>query len=217
MTVGTKNSCESKNDRWDGSGDATGDADGDLVSAIPVAGGDGLMPEHPLGGRFWVLTPSDDDEDGEVDMVAASPSLDAGSLRYLCRTPEEVGDRDLNDSIQEMARRSIKRLHRCQMQRQAAMEFIAMEGTSNSMMSTPLGRSSSKKSVNLPVLGPSVFVDDGQEGWTVVHRRRWSPEFGKNAHNPAVDPSFAGRLKLQGTGSINLRPSPVSVRRAQPG
>jgi hypothetical protein len=198
-----------------------GDAGGDLATPAPAADrirlNDGKAPEHPLEGRFWVLAPSDDEEEDEVARDVVSPLPDSGSLRYLCRTQEEVGDRDLNDSIQEMARRSIKRLHRCQMQRQAAMEFIAMEGTSNSMMSTPLGRSSSKKSVNLPVLGPSVFVDDGQEGWTVVHRRRWSPEFGKNAHNPAVDPSFAGRLKLQGTGSINLRPSPVSVRRAQPG
>jgi hypothetical protein len=211
MTVGTKNSCESKNDRWDGSGDATGDADGDLVSAIPVAGGDGLMPEHPLGGRFWVLTPSDD-EDGEVDMVAASPSPDAGSLRYLCRTPEEVGDRDLNDPTREAARRSIKRIHRRQMQRAAAMDFMVMEGTSLSTMSTPLGRSVSKKSLILPVLEPSIFVDNDQEGWTVVHRRRWSPEFGKKAQNPGSDPTFSDRSNLLGAGSIKLRPCPGSFR-----
>ncbi|KAM0842343.1 hypothetical protein ACQ4PT_058412 [Festuca glaucescens] len=199
-----------------GSGDAVGDAGGDLATPAPAAVRlrltDGKAPEHPLEGRFWVLAPSDDEDEDEDAMDVVSPLPDAGSLRYLCRTPEEVGDRDLNDSIQDMARRSIKRLHRRQMQRKAAMEFMAMEGTLSSPMSTPLGRSGSKKSVNLPVLEPSVFDDDGQEGWTVVHRQRWSPEFGKKAPDPVIDPSFAGRSKLHGMGSINLRPCPVSVR-----
>jgi hypothetical protein len=52
------------------------------------------------------------------------------------------------------------------MQRKAAMDFMAMEGMLVSPLSTPLGRSI-PKSVNLPVLEPSVFHDDGQEGWTI--------------------------------------------------
>jgi hypothetical protein len=149
-----------------GSGDAVGDAGDDLATPTPVTARrrlcDETTPEHPLGGRFWVLSQSDDEDEDDVAMDAASPFPDAGSLRYLCRTPEEVGDRDLSESIQDMARRSIKRLHRRQMQRKAAMEFMAMEGTSSSQVSMPLGRSGSTKSVNLPVIPPSVFNDDGQ-------------------------------------------------------
>jgi hypothetical protein len=74
-----------------------------------------------------------------------SPLRDASSFRYLYRTPEADGDRDLNESTQELARRMIKRLHRQQLQRKAGMDFIAMEGTLSSPMTTPLGRSVSKK------------------------------------------------------------------------
>jgi hypothetical protein len=130
-----------------GSGDALGDAGEDLSAPDPAATpsrfNDGGALEHPPEGRFWVLSSSDDEEEDEVAIVSPLPS--AGSWRYLCRTPEEVADRDLQDPIRELARRSIKRLHRRQMQRQVAMAFMAMEGTSLSTMSTPLGRSSSKK------------------------------------------------------------------------
>jgi hypothetical protein len=106
------------------------DADGDLATPAPVTARrrlfDGITPEHSLGGRFWVLSPSDDEDEDDVAMDVTSPLPAAGSWRYLCHTPEEADDRDLCESIQGMARRSIKRIHRCRMQRQAAMEFMAI-------------------------------------------------------------------------------------------
>jgi hypothetical protein len=131
---------------------------------------DGITPEHSLGGRFWVLSPSDDEDEEEVAMDAASPLPDAGSWKYLCRTPEEMGDRDLCESTQGMARRATKRLHRRILQRQAAIDFMAIGGRPVSEVALSLGRSVSKKSVNFPVMPPSVFTDDGKGGWTVVRR-----------------------------------------------
>ncbi|KAK1605426.1 hypothetical protein QYE76_029099 [Lolium multiflorum] len=118
------------------SGDAEGDAGDALATLTPATErrtfSDGSTPEYPLGGRFWVLSSSDEESEDDVAMDAES-ATEAGSLRYLCRTPEEVGDRDLNGSIQDLARRSIKRLHRRQMQRKAAMDFLELEGVVSTM------------------------------------------------------------------------------------
>jgi hypothetical protein len=102
-----------------------------------------------------------------------------------------------------MARRMIKRIHRHQQQRRAAMDFFATEGTLVSPTSAPLGRSVLRgKPLLLPILEPSVFEDDGQEGWTVVRRRRWSPASGKRSSDPVI----AGYSNLRGMGPTHLRP-----------
>jgi hypothetical protein len=81
-----------------------------------------------------------------------------------------------------LAQRAIKRINRQNAQRRAAsaaMAFMSPEGTLSPML-TPLGGSGQKnKHLNLPILEPSLFEDDGLEGWTVVRRRRWSPASGK--------------------------------------
>ncbi|KAM0865553.1 hypothetical protein ACQ4PT_043194 [Festuca glaucescens] len=191
------------------SGDAEGDAGGDPVTPPPATvqarSKGGKSPERPLGGRFWVL--ESDDEDGDA-LEEISSLGDIGSFRYLCRSPEAEKDRDLKESSQELARRAVKRINRQQQQRRAAMEFMVTEGTSSSPIKTPLGRSVLRgKPVNVPILEPSVFDDDGQEGWTVVRRRRWSPASGKRSS----DPMFSGLSKSRGMGPMNIRPRIDSV------
>jgi hypothetical protein len=44
---------------------------------------------------------------------------------------------------------------------------------------TAVGPVSAGNKKNKHVLEPSVFLDDISEGWTVVHRRRWSPAISK--------------------------------------
>jgi hypothetical protein len=213
-------------ERASDAGDATGDTGGEFG----VAGGEPVTPspasvQPPLNcgrgtdrpvGRFWVLESSDDEQDDEDAMVDTSSPQEAGSWKYLCRTPEVIFDRELFESTQDLARRASKRLHRRQAQRKAAMDFMAMEGTSFPPLSTPLTRSV-PKSLNLPVLEPSVFHDDGQEGWTVVHRRRWSPETDKIRPDPVIAPVNAGRSKIHGLGSLRLRPSSVFPDQRGPG
>ncbi|KAK1629024.1 hypothetical protein QYE76_003363 [Lolium multiflorum] len=216
LTVENTNNpqIQSLNKKQCGSGDAVGDTGGDPATPSPAVvqaqlnGGE--APERPLNGRFWVLQSSDDEAEEEDAMAEASPFSDADSFRYLCRTPEVVDDRDLFESTQELARRAIKRLQRRQVQRTAAMDFMAMKGTLTSPLSTSLGRST-PKSLNLPVLEPSVFHDDGQEGWTVVHRRRWSPELDTKTSDPVIKPVISGRSKNTGMG-LNFHNSVLPIR-----
>jgi hypothetical protein len=116
----------------------------------------GSSPEHLLGGRFWVLE-SSDDEDGE-DLEEISPLGDSASFRYLCRSPAAESDMDLKECSQELARRAFKRINWQKQQRRAAMELMSTECTSSSPIAMSLGRSVLKsKPVNLPILEPSVF------------------------------------------------------------
>ncbi|KAM0930682.1 hypothetical protein ACQ4PT_000783 [Festuca glaucescens] len=168
----------------------TGDAGGDPATPPPATvqarSNGGVSPERLLGGRFWVLESSDEEEDGDMEEI--STLGDSVSVRYLCRSPSSESDRDLQEGSQELARRAIKRINRQRMQRMAAtaaLEFMSPEGTS-SPISMPLGMSVHKsKPMNLPILEPSVFEDDGLEGWTVVRRRHWSPASGKRSRDPA--------------------------------
>ncbi|KAK1611113.1 hypothetical protein QYE76_034786 [Lolium multiflorum] len=200
----------------EGSGDGAGDTGGDPTSASPVAAhSGGSAPERLPDGRFWVLESSDEEGEDEDAMADTSPSHDAGSIRYLCRTPEMVDDRDLKESTHELARRTFKRLQRRQLQRKAAMDFMATKGTLCSPVSTPLGRSN-PKSLILPVLAPSVFIDDGQEGWTVVHQRRWSPELDKTMSDPVLVPEIPEVSKFRGLGSSLVNPLSVLPARSGP-
>ncbi|KAK1682059.1 hypothetical protein QYE76_042907 [Lolium multiflorum] len=198
-----------------GTGDAAGDASGDPKTPPPATvqppSNDGVSPDRPLGGRFWLLESVD--EDGE-EKAEISPSDDIGPLRYLWRSPESEMVRDLKESPQELARRATKRINRQQQQRRAAMELMVVEGESVSPNKMPLGMSICKsKPLLLPVLEPSVFVDDGQDGWTVVRRRRWSPASGKKR----LDPKILEVSKYCGMGPMKLRPRSVSVGRGGPG
>jgi hypothetical protein len=94
------------------------------------------------------------------------------------------------------------------------MEFMEAEGESVSPVKMPLGMSVSKsKPLVFPVLEPFVFVDDGQEGWTVVLRRCWSPA----SDRKMSDPKFSGGSKYRGMGPMNLRPRSDSVCRGGSG
>jgi hypothetical protein len=76
--------------------------------------------------------------------------------------------------------------------------MAAIELTSEGMLSPtsmPLGMSVCKTKIKVvSLLEPSVFTDDGMEGWTVVCRRRWSPAIGKRSPDPrkSVFSKFCG-------------------------
>jgi hypothetical protein len=114
-----------------------------------------------------VLQSSDDEEDGSAE--EALPAGDRDPLRYVCQTPSSVSERDLSENSSELARRALKRVNRQRAQRLAARAVIELEG--EGMLSSSiwlLGRSMSK-TINKPILEPSVFRDDCLQGWTVVH------------------------------------------------
>jgi hypothetical protein len=71
-----------------------------------------------------------------------------------------------------------------------------------------LGKSISKIK-NRPVLEPLVFHDDCMQGWTVVHRRRWSPAFGKKVLDPELTP---GLTRSWADGNVTVaRRGPATI------
>ncbi|KAK1613670.1 hypothetical protein QYE76_019187 [Lolium multiflorum] len=170
---------------------ATGDSAGDSDFITPVRAREERhgcgSPERSLGGRFWVLQASDEEEDGEVDVISSSGG--ERSLRYLVSTPASASDRDLSERSSELARKLRKRINRQMSQRRAAtaaMEFPESAGTSSSDL-LPLGRDQNKMKIRArPVLEPYVFLDDGLGGWTVVRRRHWSPVMDKKSPDPII-------------------------------
>jgi hypothetical protein len=134
-------------------------------------------------------------------------------MRYLCRTPSSMSDRDISEGTSELARQTLKRINRQRNQRMAAMvamEFALSEGML-SPFSRPLGMPVGKTKIKArPVLEPSVFMDDGMDGWTVVRRRRWSPAIGNRSH----DPRKSGASKISGLGSA-WTPSGANRSRAR--
>ncbi|KAM0842883.1 hypothetical protein ACQ4PT_058062 [Festuca glaucescens] len=172
-------------------GKAFGDRKGDLANPPPAkvqrGRDDCRSPERHLGGRFWVLQSSDDEEDSDVEeMSSAGGSV---SMKYLCQTPTLVSGIDISEQPSELARRKLKRINRQRNQRMAAMaamELASSEGTW-SPSSMPLGMSVCKtKAKAMPVLEPSVFVDDEVDGWIVVRRRRWSLAIDSSSHDPII-------------------------------
>ncbi|KAM0842952.1 hypothetical protein ACQ4PT_058013 [Festuca glaucescens] len=170
----------------------TGDTGGDLVIPAPArastASEEVCSPEWLSGSRFWMLQASDDeDEDkGHADRSSAAGD-NSVSAKYLCHTPLPVSNADLDEDTAELTRRHIKRIKRRDGQRmaaRAAMMFTASEGTV-SPSSLSLGRISVSTRIRpMPVLDPSVFLDDDAGGWTVVRRRRWSPAIDERSHDP---------------------------------
>ncbi|KAM0898640.1 hypothetical protein ACQ4PT_021807 [Festuca glaucescens] len=206
--------------------DALGDSGGDLATPPPArAKEEGIgcgSPKRPLGGRFWVLQSSDDEDDGNVDELSADG--DSASRKYLCRTPLSVSGRDLSEPSSELARRMRKRINRQTSQRLAAMEAMEIMSSEGKVPSPllPLGMSLCKNKVKvMPVLQPSVFVDDGLDGWTVVRRRRWSPANERMLPDPFV-PVFSniddvGSEKRRAGAKLNrARWGPKQMMRADP-
>ncbi|KAM0871704.1 hypothetical protein ACQ4PT_039194 [Festuca glaucescens] len=165
-------------------GDSSGDSATPPPATVRKVREDGVSPELPLGGRFWALQPPDEEEDGDTEAISEVEVSE--TFRYLCRTPSLAGDRDISEDTVELARRARKRIERQKNQRMAAMaafELSASAGTlSPSLM--PLGMSVGKAKIkSMPVLEPSVFMDDDMDGWTVVRRRHWSPVISSEAHD----------------------------------
>lgn len=167
-------------------------------------------PEKPFGSRFWALL-SDDEDDVESEVEEEGASGDEGrSVRvgdrlvsYLCRTPSPARDADLIEDSVELNQRQLKRLRRRDGQRlanRAALFFSSGEGMVSSFSS--LGKvARSVGHIKLPVLEPSVFVDETKEGWTLVHRRRWSPA----AVSTVRDPGLTGFSNVVTVGQTRLR------------
>ncbi|KAM0921230.1 hypothetical protein ACQ4PT_007109 [Festuca glaucescens] len=193
--------------------EALGERDGDPADPPParvLSGQEGCQsPERRLGGRFWVLQSSNDEDDSEGEATLAA--RDTASLQYLCQTPLSVADRDLSERSSMLARRQLKRINRQHVQRMtamAAMELDQSQGTW-SPSSMPVGMFACKSKVkDRPVLEPTVFVDDGGEGWTVVRRRRWSPAIVRHP----LDPIISQVSKTRGVGLTGIRAEALSVR-----
>jgi hypothetical protein len=140
---------------------ASGGANGVCFGVRPISSpvtaaagvGESTPPEGLLGGRFWVLQESDEEEDGQAE---ETPERDWASMRYGCHTPPPASVRDLAESSTSLARRALKRIQRQQAQRLAATAVIKLNEGMASPSSRPLGKSTSKIKV-LPVLEPSVF------------------------------------------------------------
>ncbi|KAM0824032.1 hypothetical protein ACQ4PT_070474 [Festuca glaucescens] len=108
-------------------------------------------------------------------------------IRYLCSTPTQVSGRDIDDSSTELARRSLKRTNRRDQQRAATKAAMALSSPEGKVSLSPLSLDKSlgkTKELIMPVMEPTVFLDDSTEGWTVVRRRRWPPAIGKKALDP---------------------------------
>jgi hypothetical protein len=162
-------------------GEGSGDLAGDLATLSPgdrrkVSEADG-SPEWIYGSRFWLLQPSDDEEEGVHDEVSPDTEDFDIAIRYLCRSPSPVSGRDIADDSQELAWRTLRRMKKREEQRaatKAAMMLDFSEGTW-CVSSLPLGSSVTKLREHvLPVMEPSLFCDDNSGGWTVVRRRRWA-------------------------------------------
>jgi hypothetical protein len=143
-------------------------------------------PVRLSGSRFWSLQDSDEEEEGEAEDVSPLSDIDK-TIPYLRRTPTHVSGRDIDESLSELAQRTLKRANRRDTQwmaTKAAMALTSPEGKF-SPISLSLEKSSGKaKTLIKPVMDPSVFMDDSTEGWTVVRRRRWPPVIGTRAHDP---------------------------------
>jgi hypothetical protein len=184
-------------------GEAFGDSGGDLTTPPPAKvqqeRADCGLPKQPLGGRFWVLQSSDDEEDGDADELSSAGGSAFG--KYLCRTPLSVSGRDMSERSSELARRMRKRINWQASQRMAVMEITASEGTLSSP-SMLFGRALCKAKIKaMHVLQPTVFMDDGLDGWTVVCRRRWSPA----NERKSPDPFFPGISNFVDVGSARRR------------
>ncbi|KAM0837866.1 hypothetical protein ACQ4PT_061357 [Festuca glaucescens] len=198
-----------------------GDAEGDLGSPPPAAdlkgAGEACSPEWLSGSRFWALQLSDDEDQGETEEVPALADMNK-VIRYLCRTPTQVCNRDIIDGSSELARRNLKRINRRDQQRaatKAAMVLSSPEGK-GSMSPLSVDKSLGKtKKLSMPVMEPTVFVDDSTEGWTVIRRRRWLPAIGKTVHDPRStdisNSSVLGLARLRANSKKYLdRHGPIS-------
>ncbi|KAM0830239.1 hypothetical protein ACQ4PT_066356 [Festuca glaucescens] len=188
-------------------GGVSGDSGGDLATPTParvLKGSDGVCsPEWLSGSRFWMLQSSDEDEEGEEEGSSSAGESDK-PVRYLCRTPSPVGARDLFEDSTELARRTLKRIKQRngkRMAAKAAMELTTQEGMA-SPFSLSQGKNSGKNKIKtMPVMEPSVFMDDNTEGWTVVRRRRWSPAIARRSQ----DPRKTAISKFRGMGLVRMR------------
>jgi hypothetical protein len=168
-------------------GTSPGDTGGDLNAPTParaLTASEGVCsPDWLSGSLFWMLQPSDDEDDGEEDREEDSSI----SVRCFCRSPSPVTDADLLEESAELTRRHLKRIKRRNDQRmatRAAMMFSTTEGM-NSSLSLPLGKNHGLTSFKVMlVLEPIVFFGDNDEGWTVVRQRHWSPAFGAKTRDP---------------------------------
>jgi hypothetical protein len=144
-------------------GDVSGDPAPRSPATSPMGRDDACSPEHPLGGRFWALQLSDEEEDGDAEEVLSAGAHDP--WRYLWQTPLSVSEIDISERPSELVRLALKRRNRQQSQREAAIDVIQFEDEG---MPTPFSRllgQSLPKIKNKPVLEPSIFMDDGSEGW----------------------------------------------------
>ncbi|KAK1601452.1 hypothetical protein QYE76_018638 [Lolium multiflorum] len=192
-----------------GSGDCGGDSCGDFATASPVRES---SPEWLRGSRFWLLQASDDEEDGgDLELSPGAADSDR-SLMYLCRTPSPVSDIDIVDDSRELARRTTKRITKRNAQRmatKASMVFASPEGKASSS-SMPLGRGVTKiKSLAIPVMEPSIFIDDDDGGWTVVRRRRWPPVIPHDIPDPK-NLTNSKSSEISGLGLARVRASPTT-------
>ncbi|KAK1612025.1 hypothetical protein QYE76_035698 [Lolium multiflorum] len=154
-----------------------------LSSVVPVEVA-GYSSERSFGSRFWALQSGEEGDESDDEELRASgdeesPVREGVSLAsYLCRTPSPSQNADLSEDTAELNQRHMKRLRRRDAQRlatRAAIFFSSSAGTDLSSSPVLVKKVRSLDHIKLPVLEPSVFVDDDDGGWTMVHRRRWSP------------------------------------------
>jgi hypothetical protein len=189
---------------------ATGDGRGDLPIGSPAANltdsEDVCSLDRPFGGHFWALQVSDGEGDGDADVV--SPTGASDPSRYVWQTPVSASVRDISERSSELARRAIKRRNRQLAQREAAINVIQFDDEGmRSPFSRPLGQSLPRIK-NKPVLEPSIFEDDGSEGWTVVNRWSWSPEI----TTKVPETKFTDILNSKLLGPVRGRAERVLVR-----
>ncbi|KAM0831551.1 hypothetical protein ACQ4PT_065452 [Festuca glaucescens] len=147
---------------------STGDAEGDLAVPSPAWIGEARDPAPACVGRFWALSESSGEgSDGENDEEES-----AISLRYVCRSPSPVSDRDLQVSS-SLSHRAARRARRQLLQKEAAIFFASPASSSSDNVSVDLRVKNQKnfKQVTRPVLEPSSYPDDGAGGWIEVRRR----------------------------------------------
>jgi hypothetical protein len=132
------------------------------------------------GVAFGCCSDDEDEGDEEGSSLAGDSSK---SVKYFCRTPSPVSDTDLVEDTAELTQRHLKRIKRRDGQRLAARAamLLSMSEVKISLLSLPMGKNiGTTKFRSMPVLEPSVFLDDNTVGWTVVRRRRWSPAIDVN-------------------------------------
>ncbi|KAM0924796.1 hypothetical protein ACQ4PT_004716 [Festuca glaucescens] len=186
-----------------GRGDVGGDLGSPPPATDPKGAGEICSPEWLSGSCFWALQHSDEEDQGEAEEVSPLADMDKVS-RYLCSTPTQVSGRDIDDSSTELARRSLKRTNRRDQQRAATKAAMALSSPEGKVSLSPLSLDKSlgkTKELIMPVMEPTVFLDDSTEGWTVVRRRRWPPAIGKKA----LDPRNMGNSNFPVLGLARLR------------